>query len=185
MKNCVGVESRGRGAGPVLPWHTLRPPPFPTPGQVWVTYVVFGCCRASTTARANMLTQIVPNSSSLYTLFNSFIHNSVREIQIGWPRFLNLINWGGGDPLRTLSRRTVQLGYNEAVYERFPFPKLIRYTQATLNLLNLLSVCAYREVGWAGADLLQPAPAGGGGGAGPDTSTHRQGGRYDSQYQVG
>ena len=77
MKNCVGVESRGRGAGPVLPWHTLRPPPFPTPSQAWGTYVVCGCCQAGTTARANTLTQIVPNSSSLYTLFYSVIYNSV------------------------------------------------------------------------------------------------------------
>ena len=30
--DCVGVESRERGAGLVLPWRTLRPPPFPTPG---------------------------------------------------------------------------------------------------------------------------------------------------------
>ena len=57
--------------------HTLRPPPFPTPGWAWGTYVVCGCCRTSTTARANALTQIVLNSSSLYTLFYSFIYNSV------------------------------------------------------------------------------------------------------------
>ena len=42
--DCVGVESRGRGAGLVLPWRELRPPPFPTPGQAWGTYVVCGCC---------------------------------------------------------------------------------------------------------------------------------------------
>ena len=77
MKNCVGVESRERGAGPVLPWRTLPPPPFPTPGQAWGTYEVCGCCRAGTTARANALTQIVPNLSSLYTLFYSVIYNSV------------------------------------------------------------------------------------------------------------
>ena len=40
--DCVGVELRGRGAGPVLPWRTLRTPPFPTPGQAWGTYVVCG-----------------------------------------------------------------------------------------------------------------------------------------------
>ena len=39
----VGVEWRGRGARLVLPWSTLRPPPFPTPGQAWGTYVVCGC----------------------------------------------------------------------------------------------------------------------------------------------
>ena len=61
-------KSKGRVAGPVMPWCTLRPPPFPTPGQAWGTYVVFGCCRAGTTARANALTQNVRNSSSLYTL---------------------------------------------------------------------------------------------------------------------
>ena len=61
--DCVGVESRGRGAGPVLPWCALRPPPFPMPGQAWGTYVVCGCCRASTAARTNALTQIVHNSS--------------------------------------------------------------------------------------------------------------------------
>ena len=77
MKNCVGVESRGREAGLVLPWHTLRPPLFPTPGQAWGTYVVCGCCRAGTTARANALTQIVPNLSSPYILFYFVIYNSV------------------------------------------------------------------------------------------------------------
>ena len=73
--DCAGVESRGRGAGPIL--CTLRPPPFPTPGQAWGTYVVCGCCLAGTTARTNALTQIVPNSSSLYTLFYSVNYNSV------------------------------------------------------------------------------------------------------------
>ena len=81
MKNCVGVESRGRGAGPVLPWRTLRPPPFPTPSQAWGTYVVCGCCHAGTTARENALMQIVPNLSSLYTLFYSVIYNSVDNLQ--------------------------------------------------------------------------------------------------------
>ena len=63
----------------VLPWRTLRPPPFPIsmPGRAWGTYVGCGCCRAGTTARANALMQIVPNSSSLYTLFYSVIYNSV------------------------------------------------------------------------------------------------------------
>ena len=28
--NWAQVKLRGRGAGPVLPWGTLRPPPFPT-----------------------------------------------------------------------------------------------------------------------------------------------------------
>ena len=42
--------------------------------------VVFRCCRAGTTARANKLPQIVPNSSSLYTLFYSVIYNSVVQI---------------------------------------------------------------------------------------------------------
>ena len=65
------------GAGPVLPWHTLRPHPFPTPGRAWGAYVVCGCCRAGTTARAKALTQIAPNSSSLYTLFYYVIYNSV------------------------------------------------------------------------------------------------------------
>ena len=82
MKNCVGVESRGRGAGPVLPWRTLQPPTIPTPGQAWGTYVACGCCRAGTTARANALTKIVPNWSSLYTLFYSVIYNSVITSQI-------------------------------------------------------------------------------------------------------
>ena len=68
---------KGRGAGPFLPWRTLRPPPFPMPSQAWGTYVVCGCCRAGTTARANALTQIVPILSSLYTLFYSGIYNSV------------------------------------------------------------------------------------------------------------
>ena len=38
-----GGWSKGRVAGPVLPWCTLRPPPFPTPGQAWGTYLVCGC----------------------------------------------------------------------------------------------------------------------------------------------
>ena len=64
-------------AGLVLPWCTLRPPPFPMPGRVWGTHVVCGCCRAGTTATANALMQIVPNSSALYTLLYSVIYNSV------------------------------------------------------------------------------------------------------------
>ena len=92
MKNCVGVLVRvkGEGAGPVLPWRTLRPSPFPTPGPTWGTYVVCGCCRAGRTARANALMQIVPNSSSLYTLFYSVIHNSVPStesvIRLRWKK---------------------------------------------------------------------------------------------------
>ena len=77
-KNCRNEEYLirvGRGARPVLPWLTLQLPP--TTGQAWGTYVVCGCCRAGTTARENGLTQIVPNSSSLYTLFYSVIYNSV------------------------------------------------------------------------------------------------------------
>ena len=72
--DCVSLESRGRGARPVLPWRALRPPPFPTPGHAWGTYVLCGCCQAGTTTRANALTQIVPNSTSL---FYSVIYNSV------------------------------------------------------------------------------------------------------------
>ena len=67
----------------------LRPPPFPTLGQAWGTYVVCGCCRAGTIARANALTQIVPNLSSLYTLFYSVIYNSVVETQF-WLRGTNI-----------------------------------------------------------------------------------------------
>ena len=53
------VESRGRGPGcMVLPQRTLRPRLFPIPGRVWGAYVVCGCCRASTTARANPLTRL-------------------------------------------------------------------------------------------------------------------------------
>ena len=77
--DCLGVESRGGGLVP--PWRTFRPPPFPTPGQAWGTYVVCGCCWASTTARANALMQIVPNLSSLDTLFYSVIYYSVIRIQ--------------------------------------------------------------------------------------------------------
>ena len=79
-----GGWSNRRGAGPVLPWRTLRPPPvpFPTPGQAWDTYVFCGCCLAGTTARANAITQIVPNLSSLYTLFYSVIYNSVTQSKI-------------------------------------------------------------------------------------------------------
>ena len=70
-----------KGGGLVPPWRTFRPPPFPTPGQAWGTYVVCGCCWASTTARANALMQIVPNLSSLDTLFYSVIYYSVIRIQ--------------------------------------------------------------------------------------------------------
>ena len=92
---CVGLESRGRGAGSVLPWRTLQPPPFPTPGRPWGKCVICGCRRAGTTARGcrsgvkgggpdryrpgapSALMQIVPNLSSFYTLFYSVIYNSV------------------------------------------------------------------------------------------------------------
>ena len=56
--------------------HSSRPP-----GQAWGTYVVCGCCRASTTARANSLMQIVLNLSSLYTLFYSVIYNCMIVIK--------------------------------------------------------------------------------------------------------
>ena len=87
--DCVGVETRGRGAEPVLPWSTLQLPPFPTPRRAWGKSAVCGCHRAGTTARGcrsevkggpgapSALTQIVPNLSSLYTLFSSVIYNSV------------------------------------------------------------------------------------------------------------
>ena len=32
-------------AGLVLPWHTLRPPPFPMSGRAWGIGVVGGCAR--------------------------------------------------------------------------------------------------------------------------------------------
>ena len=43
--------------------------------------VVCGCGRAGTTARANTLTQIVLNLSSLYTLFYSVIYNCMIVIK--------------------------------------------------------------------------------------------------------
>ena len=68
------------GAGTAL----AHPPttPIPHAGRAWGTYVVCGCCRAGTTARANELTQIVPNSSSLHTLFYTVIYNSVPKPKI-------------------------------------------------------------------------------------------------------
>ena len=74
MYRC-GVKGEGGRAGTALA-HPLTTP-IPMPGWAWGTYVVCGCCQAGTTARANALTQIVPNSSSLYTLFYSVIYNSV------------------------------------------------------------------------------------------------------------
>ena len=56
----------------------VHPPTTPIP-HAWpgVGYnVVCGCGRAGTTARANTLTQIVLNLSSLYTLFYSVNYNS-------------------------------------------------------------------------------------------------------------
>ena len=75
----IGYKSSQGGGGPgrYCPGVPSDPPPFPTPSQAWGTYVVCGCCWADTTARANALTQIVPNVSSLYTLFYSVIYNSV------------------------------------------------------------------------------------------------------------
>ena len=52
-------------------------PNSPNPAQAWGTYLVRGCCWAGTTARANTLTQIVTNLSSIHTLFYSVIYNSV------------------------------------------------------------------------------------------------------------
>ena len=66
MKNVLAewsVKGEGGRAGTALahPLTTI----IPTPGRAWGTYVVCGCCRPGTTARANALTQIVPNLSSL------------------------------------------------------------------------------------------------------------------------
>ena len=44
--------------------------------------------------------------------------------------FLSL-GWWGSIVYITSSRRTVQLGWMQGVYERFPLQKLIRYTPAT------------------------------------------------------
>ena len=70
---------KGGGAGRYCPSAPSNHPHSPclAPGQAWGTNVFCGCCQAGTTARANAQTQIVPNSSSLYTLFYSAIYNSV------------------------------------------------------------------------------------------------------------
>ena len=77
MKNVLAEWSQGEGgwAGTALAHPPTTPIPQARPGLG--TYVVCGCCRAGTTARANALKQIVPNSSSLYTLFYFVIYNSV------------------------------------------------------------------------------------------------------------
>ena len=73
-----GVKGEGGRAGIALAHPPTTPSPHTRPGVGYIQYVVCGCCRASTTARANALTQIVPNSSSLKTLFYSVIYNSVK-----------------------------------------------------------------------------------------------------------
>ena len=126
----------------LLPWRTLRPSPFPTPGRAWGTYVVCGCCRAVTTARANALTQILPNLSSLHTLFYSVIYNSVVYVdtisfQILRRRCLEIYSYhrkiGNKISLRT---RT----HDEGIYKRFVgsvYPSLFQlayFTHATVPL---------------------------------------------------
>ena len=92
-KDCVSIKL----VGLFPPWRTLRPPPFLMLGRAWCKCVVCGCWRSGTTARGCMsgvkggggrlappwrtLRKIVPNSSSLYSLFYSVIYNSV-TIQI-------------------------------------------------------------------------------------------------------
>ena len=71
--DCVGVESRGRGAGPVLPWRTLRPPPFPMPGQAWGTYVVCGCCRRLCQIRLPFILFSILSSIILWQQFILFL----------------------------------------------------------------------------------------------------------------
>ena len=76
------IDTKG-GSGAGLGRYTALAHPLTTPipharpsvGYICGLWVLPG--RAGTTARANVLTQIVPNSSSLYTLFYSVIYNSV------------------------------------------------------------------------------------------------------------
>ena len=67
----------GGGPGRYCPGTPSDQPHSTMPSQAWGTYVVCGSCQAGTTARANAISQIVSNSSSLYTLFYPVIYNSV------------------------------------------------------------------------------------------------------------
>ena len=88
------MESRGREAGPVLPWRTLRPPPFPMPGWAWGSYVVCGCCRASSTARANASIRGQMCLRRLCPIRHPFILLSILSSIILWMSrsFLKLLN---------------------------------------------------------------------------------------------
>ena len=94
---------------PYTLWRKLRPPLFPTLGRAWGMGVVGGCTMQGNTSLANIttmvemqywrnlctlnilaanaITQIVPCSSSLYTVFHSVIFNSVGMFQIAQESF--------------------------------------------------------------------------------------------------
>ena len=60
-------RERGRGAGPVLPWHTLRPPPFPTSGYICGLWVLRGQYNSqSNRANADCADFVVPLHSFLF-----------------------------------------------------------------------------------------------------------------------
>ena len=72
----------GGGLGRYCPGPLAHPPttsiPHARPGMGYICDM--GVLLAGTTARAKALTQIVLNSSSLYTLFYSVIYNSVHSV---------------------------------------------------------------------------------------------------------
>ena len=80
MKNVLAGE--GGWAGTALPHPPTTPIPHAWPGVgficgLWVLPGQFNSQSKREHTRANVLTQIVPNSSSLYTLIYSVIYNSV------------------------------------------------------------------------------------------------------------
>ena len=79
LADCVGVESRGRGPGRYCPGAPSDHPHSPCKARRGVHMWSVGAAGPvqCTTARANAQMQIVPNLSSLYTLFFSVIYNSV------------------------------------------------------------------------------------------------------------
>ena len=84
--------------------------------------------------------QLLLSNCACAALYNSIWQELLYiKVYAGWYKFsFNTVRvpWlsaGDEDPLCILTscRRTVQLGYTQGVYERFPIQKLISYTPAT------------------------------------------------------
>ena len=107
MKNVLAEWSQGGGGpGRYCPGTPSDHPHSQRPD----TYVVCGCCGASTTARAIALTQIVPISSSLYTLFYSVIYNSVTLFCVQLGSHNKYIKSGGEKEKSEMVRRSSLCG---------------------------------------------------------------------------